>query len=1292
MKQFALGLFLCGFMAACDSAIGDELNSPTVGPETENRFPPLSVPKGFEAKLFACDPLIEYPSVIAVGPKQGTLFVAHDYMTGLGLEIVRRDEVRLISDSDSDGYADQSTVYAGEFNSIQGLAYHDGYVFVMHSPFLTRLRDTDGDGKADERRDLIEGLGLAPQDNPNRLHCANGVVAGHDGWLYLALGDRGCDVERPEGDRLLFQQGGILRCRIDGSDLHVFSSGLRNIYDVALDDELNVFVRDNENDGGDYMIRVCHCFFGSDHGYPYHYYERPAEAMPPLADLGRGSSAGGTSYLETSFPPEFQRSLYFCEWGRAVVRYEQSPLGSSFKPMTEIDFAAGAATDPYGFKPTDVVVDRDGSLLISDWCDGQRPKRGRGRIYRVSYAGPGSPSQQPPAPHFNCLRREELLVALNSASHFKRVGAQLELQQRRRKNPPDTAEGEIETATYELRALRSRGELNARARMHGLWSIVDSAQQHALDGLFWLTEHDPSIAVRVQALRAIGDVTDPVLMKDRLDAGPGDAKIASRVADIARKSKDARVQLEALIIFGRLRWSGVAQWIAANLMSDEPALLHAAQHALRQANDWPAVVALLDGSPRSRQLALHAIAEQRVPFIADELIKRLSRSANPKHRREYADALTRIVRAEPPWTYWNYRPAPRSAATVEWSRTATIVAALNRTLADRDFGVRGFALSRMLREDVQPDFDLLKKWLKAETDEKRLAGLLTALRASGSPEVAALMKHTVQRSDIPDASRLLALIDVIAAEKTLGADGLVELAIKMDDDPVLAALLNELGQRPKAKVDEILMSKLDARVPSVRAAAVRSLGRRKYPPARRLMVRYLKDLEPSVQLAAVDSAGLLQSKDTIDELLILARSKQPQMVAATLVALRRLQSDRAVTAASAALLHREAQPAALKYLAQYGSRQQAEAVTRTAKTNPSFDVQLAASEALVRWTARSPQKTALKVYCALGELHGHSGQPIAWSVSGPLTDAELKALYDQLRRYHGLVSSSEFHTVMASDMNADIPLPRPKNAAGEQAWLAWTPFLIPPETVEVVSDGTSSTIRVATSMELLASATGKFKVELNGDKVYARKQAGDFRRDSDRQDLEVPPNTKLLVVEVRSADKKPRFHLRLRRRSSKAEHEALTKYALTTRGNLARGREVFLNAEKSSCIRCHRLGSEGGRIGPDLSGIGRRFSRIHLIESIMEPSRTVAPSYATTSLALTSGKVLSGIKVSEQDGTLILGDNQGKLHTIPTAEIEERTMQRQSTMPEGLEKKLTNREFIDLLAFLESLKTVTPKP
>src|SRR5436190_22611567 len=168
----------CLMLLSVVSLRGNE--PPRTGPLTEKRFPPPRVPAGFKATLFACDPLIEYPSVIAAGPRPGALFVAIDYMTGLGTEIVRRDEVRLVEDTDGDGYADKATVFAGGFNSIQGLAYHDGTVYVMHAPMLTALRDTKGTGVADERRDLLTGLGLSPEQNPVRPPCANGVVLGHD--------------------------------------------------------------------------------------------------------------------------------------------------------------------------------------------------------------------------------------------------------------------------------------------------------------------------------------------------------------------------------------------------------------------------------------------------------------------------------------------------------------------------------------------------------------------------------------------------------------------------------------------------------------------------------------------------------------------------------------------------------------------------------------------------------------------------------------------------------------------------------------------------------------------------------------------------------------------------------------------------------------------------------------------------------------------------------------------------------------------------------------------------------
>src|SRR5437016_9507294 len=85
---------------------GDE--PPKTGPGTEKRFPPLKVPPGFKATLFACDPLIEYPSVISFGPRPGAIFVAVDYMTGLGSDGKVKSEIRLVEDTKGDGYANKA--------------------------------------------------------------------------------------------------------------------------------------------------------------------------------------------------------------------------------------------------------------------------------------------------------------------------------------------------------------------------------------------------------------------------------------------------------------------------------------------------------------------------------------------------------------------------------------------------------------------------------------------------------------------------------------------------------------------------------------------------------------------------------------------------------------------------------------------------------------------------------------------------------------------------------------------------------------------------------------------------------------------------------------------------------------------------------------------------------------------------------------------------------------------------------------------------------------------------------
>ena len=108
--------------------------------------------------------------------------------------------------------------------------------------------------------------------------------------------------------------------------------------------------------------------------------------------------------------------------------------------------------------------------------------------------------------------------------------------------------------------------------------------------------------------------------------------------------------------------------------------------------------------------------------------------------------------------------------------------------------------------------------------------------------------------------------------------------------------------------------------------------------------------------------------------------------------------------------------------------------------------------------------------------------------------------------------------------------------------------------------------------------------------------------------------------------------MRFRRKSATAEHERLIQAALARAGNAERGRQHFLNVEKSHCLKCHRVGEQGERAGPELTGIGSRFSRIYLVESILEPSRTIAPSFGSVTVLLEDGQTISGVKIGGDGG------------------------------------------------------------
>ncbi len=138
--------------------------------------------------------------------------------------------------------------------------------------------------------------------------------------------------------------------------------------------------------------------------------------------------------------------------------------------------------------------------------------------------------------------------------------------------------------------------------------------------------------------------------------------------------------------------------------------------------------------------------------------------------------------------------------------------------------------------------------------------------------------------------------------------------------------------------------------------------------------------------------------------------------------------------------------------------------------------------------------------------------------------------------------------------------------------------------------------------------------------------------------------------------------------------------------SVSRGLLIFSHPNGPGCIKCHRLEGRGGMIGPDLSRVGSTFSPEKLVESILEPSKEVSPQFTTWAMTTLEGKVHTGMLVFENEGKTILGTAEGTTLEFKTADVENRAPQKTSVMPEKLVDRMSQQEWIDLVAFLRSRK------
>lgn len=511
------------------------------------------------------------------------------------------DRIRLIEDTDGDGLADRSTVFANGFNRLEdgtgaGVIEFAGSVYYTCIPKLWKFVDRDGDGKSDERVVLHDGYGVRVAFRGHDMH---GLVVGPDGRLYFSIGDRGYNVVTKEGKTLNDPaSGAVFRCELDGSGLELFATGLRNPQELAFDQYGNLFTGDNNSDGGD-KARWVYVVEGGDTGWrmeyqyipdrgpfnrekiwhPFHP-EQPAYIVPPVENVADGPS-GLIYYPGTGLGDQYHDCFLLADFrgtpnqsGIRTIRVE--PRGAHFKL---------AANDKlvWNILATDLALGSDGGLYISDWVDGW-DGTGKGRIYRfVSDKESKSVASEEVKTllrsDWSKLTEDNLKNLIGHLDQRLRQAAQFELVSRKQSK-----------VLSELAADSARSTL---ARIHAVWGlgqlarIQPTSRQVALNAVLGVV-NDKDSQVRAAACLVLGD--------NRFDAAA--AALLKLIGDT-----DPRVAHYAATACGKLNLEAAfdpAVKLLRQGNNEDPVLRHAAIWALSKStvsDDKIAALASDDSMP-----------------------------------------------------------------------------------------------------------------------------------------------------------------------------------------------------------------------------------------------------------------------------------------------------------------------------------------------------------------------------------------------------------------------------------------------------------------------------------------------------------------------------------------------------------------------------------------------------------------------------------------------------------------------------------------------------------------------
>lgn len=377
MKYYSSALAIAFFLT--QNICFAQRNAPqTVDIDPENERKSFILPEGFEVNLFAGDPQLAKPIQICFDTR-GRLWAAcsSTYPQVLPGQ-PNQDKILVMEDTDGDGKADKTTVFADGLLIPTGLAPGDGGVYVIDSTDLVHLSDTDGDGKADTRKVILSGFGT--EDTHHMVHT---LRWGMDGLLYFNQSIYiHSHLETPYGPKRL-GGGGIWQLRPKNLELEITMRGLVNSWGHHFDQWGQSFATDGA--GGE----------GINYVIPRAYYATAVGAKRVVQGLNPGSPKHcGLEILSgRHLPDDWQQSFITNDFrGHRVCRFTLEPDGAGYISKQQPELIK---TNHPAFRPIDVRQGPDGAIYIADWfnpiiqhgeVDFRDPRRDKthGRIWRVT--------------------------------------------------------------------------------------------------------------------------------------------------------------------------------------------------------------------------------------------------------------------------------------------------------------------------------------------------------------------------------------------------------------------------------------------------------------------------------------------------------------------------------------------------------------------------------------------------------------------------------------------------------------------------------------------------------------------------------------------------------------------------------------------------------------------------------------------------------------------------------------------------------------------------------------------